>query len=80
MKTANRVVATVAAVLLLASAARAQTATGQILGTVKDATGGIMPKVKVTVTNQQTGLTRETTTSDNGNLRGAAAAGRVRTS
>ena len=66
MRTANRVVATVAAVLLLAGAAHAQTATGQILGTVKDASGGIMPKVKVVVTNTQTGLTRETTTADNG--------------
>ena len=66
MRTAYRVVATVVAVLLLAGAARAQTATGQILGTVKDASGGIMPKVKVVVTNTQTGLTRETTTADNG--------------
>ena len=66
MRTAYRVVATVVAVLLLAGAARAQTATGQILGTVKDATGGIMPKVKVVVTNTQTGLTRETATGDNG--------------
>ncbi len=66
MRTAYRVVATVVAVLLLAGAARAQTATGQILGTVKDASGGIMPKVKVVVTNTQTGLTRETTTGDNG--------------
>jgi len=66
MRTANRVVATVAAVLLLAGAARAQTATGQILGTVKDAVGGVMPKVKVTITNQQTGLTRQATTTDEG--------------
>ena len=66
MRTAYRVVATVAAVLLLASGARAQTATGQILGTVKDASGAVMPKVKVVVTNQQTGLTRQTTTSDDG--------------
>lgn len=45
---------------------RAQSATGQITGTVKDATGGVMGKVKVTVTNVQTGLTRETTTNDVG--------------
>jgi hypothetical protein len=66
MRTAYRVVATVAAVLLLATAARAQTATGQILGTVKDATGAIVPKAKVVVTNQQTGLTRQVTTGDDG--------------
>jgi len=66
MRTAHRVVAAAAAVLLLAGTARAQTATGQILGTIKDASGGIMPKVKVVVTNSQTGLTRETATGDNG--------------
>ncbi|MDQ3212893.1 MAG: carboxypeptidase-like regulatory domain-containing protein, partial [Acidobacteriota bacterium] len=44
----------------------AQSATGQITGAVRDATGGVMSKVKVTVTNTQTGLTRETTTDDAG--------------
>ncbi len=57
----------VLACLGIAGAARAQTATGQITGTVTDSTGGVMPKVKVVVTSQQTGLTRETTTSDVGN-------------
>jgi hypothetical protein len=60
------VIVAVAAVLLLAHSARAQTATGQILGTVKDATGGVMPNVKVTVTNTLTGLTRETLTRSDG--------------
>ncbi|PYU89566.1 MAG: hypothetical protein DMG08_21015 [Acidobacteria bacterium] len=44
-----------------------QTATGQITGTVKDASGAVMPLVKITVSSQLTGLTRETTTSDSGN-------------
>ena len=35
-------------------------------GTVTDSSGGVMPGVKVVVTSQQTGLTRETTTSDVG--------------
>ena len=48
------------------STSSAQTATGQITGTVRDATGAVMSDVKVVVTNQQTGLTRETTTGDNG--------------
>ena len=52
--------------LLWAGAAEAQTATGQILGTVKDASGGVMAKVKVTVSNQETGLQRETMTNDQG--------------
>lgn len=45
---------------------RAQSATGQITGTVKDASGGVMAKVKVTVTNLQTGLTRATATNELG--------------
>jgi hypothetical protein len=46
--------------------ARAQTATGQITGTVRDASGGIVVGVKVTVVNQQTGLSRETRTGADG--------------
>jgi hypothetical protein len=57
---------TVLACLGLAGSARAQTATGQITGTVTDTTGGVIQGVKVVVTSQQTGLTRETTTSDVG--------------
>ena len=66
MRHRRLILAALALVLLSAGVARAQTATGQILGTVKDVSGGVMPKVKVTVTNQQTGLTRETTTNDDG--------------
>jgi hypothetical protein len=40
----------------------AQTATGQITGTVTDSSGAILPNVKVTLTSQDTGLTRDTTT------------------
>ena len=56
----------IAAFLAMASASGAQTATGQITGSVRDSSGAVMPKVKVVVTNQQTGLTRETTTNDLG--------------
>ena len=66
MRKVQLVLAALAVVLCSASVLWAQTATGQITGTVKDASGGVMPKVKVTVTNQQTGLTRETTTNDDG--------------
>ena len=54
--------------MLLAMAGRswAQTATGQITGTVKDASGAVMAGAKVKVSSAQTGLTRETTTSDTG--------------
>jgi Carboxypeptidase regulatory-like domain len=66
MRHASRVIAVLAVVLVTAGTAWAQTATGQITGTVTDSTGAVMPGVKVVVTSQQTGLTRETTTSDVG--------------
>ena len=58
--------AVLAAFVSMISSAAAQTATGQITGTVRDATGAVMSGVKVVVTNQQTGLTRETKTGANG--------------
>ncbi len=54
------------ALLLIASSTWAQTATGQITGTVRDTSGGVMSGVKVVVTNQQNGLTRETKTTATG--------------
>jgi hypothetical protein len=48
------------------STASAQTATGQITGTVRDATGAVMSGVTVVASNQQTGLARQTTTGANG--------------
>ncbi len=44
----------------------AQTATGQITGTVRDSTGGVLQGVRVTVTNQGTRVTRDTLTSGSG--------------
>ena len=55
-----------AAFLSMTATSSAQTATGQITGTVRDASGAVTAGVKVVVTNQQTGLTRETKTGDNG--------------
>jgi hypothetical protein len=56
----------VAAVLVATVTPSAQTATGQITGSVKDTTGAVITKVKVTVTNQETGLTRSANTNDQG--------------
>ena len=47
-------------------AAMAQTATGQITGLVKDASGGVLAKARVKVDSALTGLTRETTTNEEG--------------
>ena len=44
----------------------AQTATGQITGSLKDPSGSVVPGVKVVVTNEQTGLTRETVSNELG--------------
>jgi len=53
-------------VLAFSVGAAAQTFRGTILGTVTDKTGGTVPKAKVTVHNVDTGLTRETQTTDDG--------------
>ncbi len=66
MRRAASLLAALSLVLGTASTLRAQTATGQITGTVTDTSGAVMAKVKVTVTNQATGLTRESTTNDLG--------------
>lgn len=58
---------TILAVLLAWSAPTfAQTATGQITGTVRDSSGAVVPGVKVVATHVQTGLTRETKTGARG--------------
>src|SRR5438045_9066495 len=55
-----------AALVFFTATASAQTATAQITGTARDASGAVMSGVKVVVTNQQTGLTRETKSGTNG--------------
>ena len=53
-------------VLSLAGTVHAQSATGQITGTVKDATGAVIAGVPVTISSQLTGITRTTKSNDAG--------------
>jgi len=57
----------VLAMLGTAGTVRAQTATGQITGTVKDATGAVVPGATVTVVSELTGARREAVTGREGN-------------
>jgi outer membrane receptor protein involved in Fe transport len=51
----------------VAAPAWAQFETGSVVGTLKDATGAVVPGAKVTLTNTQTGVTNEKTSDENGN-------------
>src|ERR1700716_354256 len=46
----------------------AQVATGNIRGTVSDATGGVLPNCSVTITHTDTGLVRKVSTNDQGDF------------
>ena len=61
----SRITSLLAALLVLAVAARAGVG-GRISGTVKDATGAVIPKATVSVTNAETGVRQILTTDDNG--------------
>jgi hypothetical protein len=52
--------------LLMAHAAWAQDATGKVTGTVKDATGGVLPGAVVVVTNLDTKASKQTVTDKQG--------------
>jgi len=56
----------VAAILVIAATAFAQTDTGKITGTVKDQNGAIVPGANITVTNTRTGEERSARANDDG--------------
>ena len=47
----------------------AQVTTATILGTVTDSTGAIVPGVRITIRNVETGITRAVTTDEQGRYR-----------
>ena len=57
---------TMAVLLIFVPGLRSQTATGTITGTVKDASGAVVPDVKIKLSNPDTGLVRDTTTTGSG--------------
>lgn len=68
MKHARFVSGLAATLLLMAGGLNAQTATGQINGTLTDASGAVIPGAKVTLSSDQTGLTRETESNATGDF------------
>lgn len=63
----STVVVLLALLLALAAPAFGQSDRGNIVGTVTDPNGAVVPDAKVTVTNTDNGETREVTTSSEGN-------------
>src|SRR5207248_6321341 len=48
------------------SSLRAQTVTGTILGNILDSSGAAVPNAQITITNQDTGVVRETASTGDG--------------
>src|SRR6187431_893312 len=57
------------ALLPLPLRAQSQVAGGEIEGTVRDESGGVLPGATVTVRNQETGVSRTTQTDETGRFR-----------
>src|SRR5436189_1300364 len=66
LATARIVVCALCMPMALAASAAAQTNTGQISGTIKDSSGGVLPGVTVTVTNVGTNIARTAVTDEKG--------------
>ncbi len=68
-KSMKRIVALAAALMLLFFAPGsgiAQTSFGTITGIIRDSSGAVLPDANITVTNEQTGISRQATTDSNG--------------
>src|SRR5437899_12846149 len=56
-----------AGTLLCAASALGQFESAEVLGTVRDATGAVVPRASVALLNQDTGILARTSTDENGN-------------
>jgi outer membrane receptor protein involved in Fe transport len=66
LKSLSRLVAGAFLLLMLVAAMAAQTSRGTLTGTVTDSTGAVVGKATVTITQNGTGITRQTTTNSVG--------------
>lgn len=64
----ERILALVLALMMFAPAALAQQGTSELRGKVADAQGGVLPGVAVTVTNQDSGMFRNTVSGEDGSF------------
>ena len=62
----QRLFATMAAAMILATPVAAQQATAEIRGRVVDQNGGVLPGVVIVLTNEDTGVFRETSSGADG--------------
>ncbi len=69
MKQSSVFAAIAVLVLVFSPVAVAQTITGNIIGTVSDETGAVLPGVEITVRNQDTGISRSVVSNDDGTYR-----------
>jgi len=69
MQILERLLAVIVLAMLAAALALAQFETAEVLGTVRDTTGAVVPNVTVTLVNELTGIEAKTATDANGNYR-----------
>ena len=65
----NKIFGLIALITLSTGMALAQTTSGDLVGTIKDVTGAVIPNAPVTVTNEATGVANKTTANKDGQYR-----------
>src|SRR5450755_2203087 len=65
-KTSGKILVPMLAILILSGSAIGQSIFGTVTGTVADASGAVIPKANVTMTNEGSGDVRKTVTNSDG--------------